>query len=185
MNDDIFRRFYTALPHISGWIDEFLNDHAAQSQAVCTLGFTRLSASFSQEFLERAKVVTVASVPFPPVAQFGIPELAPIQQMSFAGITYKDTFFLQQGQSSESLHFHELVHVVQWERLGVDNFLLAYGVGLVQFGYKHSPLEQMAYSLQQAFDNNSLPEDLISFMERRTDAIWADVAPVLKAIGGA
>jgi hypothetical protein len=183
MDDDIFRRFYAALPRISGWIDEFLNYHAAQSQAVCTLGFTRLSASFSQEFLERAKVVTVASVPFPPVAQFDLPELAPIQQMSFAGITYKDTFFLQQGQNSESLHFHELVHVVQWERLGVDNFLLAYGVGLVQFGYKNSPLEQMAYSLQQAFDNDSLPGDLISFIEKSTDAIWADVAPALKAAG--
>jgi hypothetical protein len=105
--------------------------------------------------------------------------------MSFAGITYKDTFFLQQGQNSESLHFHELIHVVQWERLGVDNFLLAYGVGLVQFGYKNSPLEQMAYSLQQAFDNDTLPGDLISFIERSTDAIWADVAPVLTAMGGA
>jgi hypothetical protein len=134
MHDDIFRRFYAAPPSIRRWIDEYLNDHAAQSQAVNTLGFPRLSASFSQEFLDRVKVVTVAKVAFPPIDQFGLPELAHIQQMSFAGITHKDTFFIQQGQKSESLHFHELVHVVQWSRLGVDNFLLAYGIGLVQFG---------------------------------------------------
>jgi len=102
-----------------------LNDHAAQSQAVRALGFTRLSASFSQEFLERAKVVTVASVPFPPVDQFSLPELATIQQMSFAGILYKETCLLKQSPNSESLHFHELVHLVQLARLGVDNFLLA------------------------------------------------------------
>ena len=35
---------------------------------------------------------------------------------------------------TESLCCHELVHVVQWDRLGVDRFLLAYGIGLVQSG---------------------------------------------------
>ena len=180
MQDDIIGRFHAALPSIRGWIDEYLNDHAARARAVSTLGFTRLSACFPQEFLERAKVVTVPLVPFPPVDRFGLPELASLQHMSFAGITFKDTFFLQQGQNSESLHFHELVHVVQWARLGVDNFLLAYGVGLVQFGYEQSPLEQMAYSLQQAFDNGKLPEELVSVIETRTDAIWTQVAPVFE-----
>ena len=114
-----------------------------------------------------------------------MPELAHIQHISFAGITYKDTFCLQEGQNSESIHFHELVHVVQWARLGVDNFLLAYDDGLVQFGYTHSPLEQMAYSLQQAFANNNLQGQLISYIEERTDAIWAEVVPVLELMGGA
>ena len=132
MQDDIIHRLPAALPGIRQWIDEFLNDHAERARAVSTLGFTRLSTCFPQELLERAKVVTVPRVPFPPVDRFGLPELAPVQQMSFAGITFKDTLFLQDGQTSESLHFHELVHVVQWARLGVDNFLLAYGIGLVQ-----------------------------------------------------
>jgi len=34
--------------------------------------------------------------------------------------------------------------VVQWSRLGTDNFLLAYGLGLFSFKYAQSPLEQMA-----------------------------------------
>ena len=100
--------------------------------------------------------------------------------MSFTGITFKDTFFLEQGQASESLHFHELVHVVQWARLGVDNFLLAYGVGLIQSGYEQSPLEAMAYSLQRDFDNGRLPQELVRVIETRTDAIWIEIAPIVQ-----
>ena len=179
MQDDIIRRFHAALPSVRQWIDEFLNDHAGQARPVSTLGFTRLSTCFPQEVLERAKVVTVPRVPFPPVDRFGLPELAPVQQMSFTGITFKDTFFLEQGQASESLHFHELVHVVQWARLGVDNFLLAYGVGLIQSGYEQSPLEAMAYSLQRDFDNGRLPQELVRVIETRTDAIWREIAPIV------
>ncbi len=120
-----------------------------------------------------------AEVPFPPVERFGLPEFAPMQQMTFAGITFKDTFFLQEGQSSESLHFHELVHVVQWARLGVDSFLLAYGVGLIEFGYEQSPLEQMAYAFQRDFERGTPPQELVHIIEERTDAIWNQVAPVV------
>ncbi len=185
MQDDIIRRFHAALPSIRQWIDEFLNDHAEQACSVGTLGFARLSTCFPNELLERAKVVAVPNVPFPPVDRFDLPELAPVQQMSFAGITFKDTFFLEHGQASESLHFHELVHVVQWARLGVDNFLLAYGIGLIQFGYEQSPLEQMAYSLQQRFDSGSPPDEIVSVIEGRTDAIWTQVARVLQLGDGA
>jgi len=185
MQDDIIQRFHAALPSVRHWIDQFLNDHAARARKVSTLGFERLSASLPHEVLQNAKVVTLPRVPFPPVDRFGLPELAPIQQMSFAGITFKDTFFIQEGQSSESLHFHEMVHVVQWARLGVDNFLLAYGVGLFQFGYEQNPLEQMAYALQANFDNGTLPEGLVGVIETRTDAIWNQVAPMLGARSGA
>jgi hypothetical protein len=185
MQDDIIRRFHGALPGIRQWIDEFVNDHAEGARTVSTLGFARLSACFPRELLERTKVVIVPRVPFPPVDRLGLPELAPVQEMSFAGITFKDTFFLQQGQASESLHFHEMVHVVQWERLGVDNFLLAYGVGLIQCGYRQSSLEDLAYSLQRNFDSGRPLQDLVSVIETRTDAIWTQVAPVLQAGGGA
>ena len=181
MQGDIIQRFRAALPSVRQWIDHFVDDHATQARAVSTLGFRRLSTCFPQEVLQRARVVTLARVPFPPVDRLGLPELAPIQRMSFAGITFKDTFFIQRGQSSESLHFHEMVHIVQWARLGVDNFLLAYGMGLLQFGYASSPLEQMAYTLQASFDTDSLPEGLVGLIETRTDAIWGQLAPVVGA----
>ncbi len=67
-----------------------------------------------------------------PVDQFGLPELALLQHLSLAGLALDDTIFLAAGDSAsrsvfeldESLHFHEMVHIVQWARLGSDNFLL-------------------------------------------------------------
>jgi hypothetical protein len=102
--------------------------------------------------------------------------------MPMAGITYRDTFFISRSDETESLHFHELVHVVQWERLGVDDFLLAYGVGIIQSGYRNSPLEEMAYSLEEDFDRARLPADLVQRIRRGTDAIRAAISlPGVKA----
>ncbi len=162
MRADIIRRFHAALPQVRGWIDQFLDSHADRARAVGTLGFARLSACFPQELLERAKVASVD------------------------GITLKDTFSLQQGRASEALHFHELVHVVQLSRLGVDNFLLAYGLGLFSFGYAKSPLEQMAYTLQRGFELGTLPRGLVHVIEQATDAIWNQAAPIVQGpYGGA
>ena len=123
-------------------------------------------------------------VPFPPVDRFGLSELAYMQQMSFDGITFKDTFFLQQGHASEELHFHELVHVVQWARLGVDNFLLAYGLGLLLFRYAQSPLEQMAYALQRRFELGTAPQELVRIIEQSTDDIWNQTAMIVQGQHG-
>lgn len=183
MQDDIIQRFHAALPGLRRWIEEFLSNHAEQAQSISTLGFKQLPTCFPQDLLERAKVVILPQVQFPPIDRFGIPELASMQQMPLAGITFKDTFFLRRDRTSESICFHELVHVVQWATLGLDNFLLAYGVGLVQFGYKQSPLEQMAYTLQRSFDEGSPPPELMRLIETRTNDIWTQVAPVVQTEG--
>jgi hypothetical protein len=177
---DIIRRFRAALPEVRQWIDQFLDDHAARARPVSALGFARLSIYFPQELLAQAKVVSVERVPFPPVDEFGLPELASMRQMSFNGITFKDTFFLQQGYTTEEIHFHELVHVVQWARLGVDNFLLAYGFGLLRFGYEQSPLEQMAYMLQRGFELGTPLPGLVRIIEQGTDVIWNQVEPFVQ-----
>ena len=39
----------------------------------------------------------------------------------------------------ERLHFHELIHVVQWLTLGPERFLMAYADGLERFGYSQKP----------------------------------------------
>ena len=165
------------------WIDQYLAAHAAYARAVSTLGLTRLEACFPQELVARAKVVSVEQVPFPPVEKFGLPELAGMQHMSFDGMTFKDTFFLRQGQISEALHFHEMVHVVHWARLGVDNFILAYGLGLISFGYERSPPEQMAYNLQRSFELGSAPPNLVGIIEQGTDAIWKQAEPIIRGTG--
>jgi hypothetical protein len=181
MQDDLVWRFQIALPKVRQWIDQLLDAHMDRALAVSTLGFTRLPACLPRELLERAKVVTVERIPFPPLDQFGLPELMLMLPGSLVGITFKDCFFLRQGHSSEELHFHELVHVVQWARLGVDNFLLAYGIGLLQLGYELSPLEKMAYSLENEFRLSLLPQDLVHVIEEGTDAIWNQAAIIIRS----
>ena len=181
LQPDIIHRFREATPKIRQWIDQLLDDYADRARPVSTLGFTRLPVFFSQELLDRAKAAAVAQVPFPPLDHFGLPELAGMQKMSFEGITFRDTFFLRQDRPSENVCFHELVHVVQWNRLGVDNFLLAYGIGLLRFGYYRCPLEQMAYALERDFQNDTLPSKLERIIEERTDAIWNQAASFVQA----
>jgi hypothetical protein len=178
MPTDIVQRFYMALPRVKQWIDDYIQQHASEARAVKAVNIERLSQYYSDDLLACTNVVTVRSVEFPPVHIFGVPEFADLQQMAFDGITFKDTYFIRRGYESPALHFHELVHVVQWRRLGVENFLLAYAVGLLQNEYRQTPLEVMAYSLQSDFERRRAIPRLIQTIEEETDAIWHRAAPL-------
>lgn len=189
---ELIRKFRSALPEVREWIEDVLEERKEQAIPVINLAFPKLQKVFPLDLLKKAKVVVVTGkVPFPPLSRMGLPELEQMENMSMDGITYVDTFFINHLRQTESLHFHELVHVVQWERLGVDNFLLAYGVGLMQSGdlyqtfedvYLNSPLEQMAYSLQEGFDRETLPAGVIELIRERTDAIWSGVASLISKV---
>jgi len=174
---DLMRKIHSTLPVVREWVEKTLEENRDHAIPVVNLSFPRLSKVFPLDLLSRAKeVVVTGNVPFPPLSRMGLPEFAQMENMTMDGITYKDTFFVNHLHQTESLHFHELVHIVQWERLGVDDFLFAYGVGLMQFGYADSPLERMAYSLQADFDRGVLPANIIELIQQRTDFIWNDVA---------
>jgi hypothetical protein len=179
MQADIVSRFRAALPQVRAWIDQLIETNAASARQIETQWYPRLASSYPAELFERARIVTVDWTPFPPVSQFGLPEFAAYERRQFGGITFKNTFFVARGSESESLYFHELVHVVQWSRLGVDRFLLAYAAGLLQFGYEQSPLEKMAYMLQAQFERGPVPNGLMRVIEQGTDAIWSQVEPIV------
>jgi hypothetical protein len=72
----------------------------------------------------------------------------------------KSGHYRRQNRSrEESLHFHELVHVVQWRHLGPEQILGRYANGLERFGYRQSPLERIAYDLEERFDREAQPFD--------------------------
>ena len=125
----LVKRLQTALPSVKDWIDRTLQAHASSATSVLDVRFPQLQSHYPDTLLARAQVVIVPRVPFPPVSQLGLPEFRAMEMMSLAGVTYKDTFFVCDGQQREMLFFHELVHVVQWDHLGVDNFLMACAVG--------------------------------------------------------
>jgi hypothetical protein len=98
-------------------------------------------------------VVAVQRIPVPPLSAMGLDRFAALERMEMSGITYLDTYFLRADRAwEESLHFHELVHVIQWRIFGPERSLWLYSDGLEHFGYRTSPLEVVAYDLQAQFD---------------------------------
>lgn len=143
------------LPLVEAWIDRTIADHASEARPVSDFNFPRLSQYYSPEVLSRMKVVVVDKVPVPPLSKLGLRGFEDFEKMEAAGITYKDTFFVKASEvNRESLHFHELVHTLQWEELGAGPFLLAYAAGLAEKGYRESPLEVMAYDLTDRFNRH-------------------------------
>ena len=167
------QKLLSKLPEIIGWIDATLAAHADQSRPITSFGFKRLPEYYSPQLLAQAKAVVVERVPIPPLAALGLPELADFEQGDYAGITFKDTYFIKAAEANrESLHFHELVHVVQWAHLGVEKFLTAYAAGLAMQGYRNSPLEVMAYDLQDYFDRNGQPGDVVAAVRNKLNEFY-------------
>jgi hypothetical protein len=151
-------RYLPFLPTILNWIQQTLYAHAGEKRAVASFNFALLPRYFSEELLNTASVVSTDHLPVPPLSALGLTEFADFESQPISGITYQDTYFLQRGAiSDESLHFHELVHVVQWQVLGPKDFLLLYAAGLAGFGYRDCPLEAMAYDHQRRFDAGAPP----------------------------
>lgn len=146
------------LPLIRQWIDMTLKVNASYARPISYYGFQEIPKYFSQDILVSVKVVEVQKIPVPPLAQIGLNQLGDFENGDYAGITYLDTYFLlTQEAHKEALHFHELCHIVQWKCLGLDKFLMAYALGLLQNGYRNSPLEVMAYEYQMMFEKKIAP----------------------------
>ena len=152
---DVLRRLQQALPQVSKWIDELLADHSPTARPVAGLPFERLGQYFPASLLRDTRTTTVSAVPFPPVSAYGLPEFEAMANMPMAGITFRDMYFVHESYALESIHFHELVHVIQWRVLGFGEFLLTYGAGVVQYGYAESPLEAMAFKFQTEFERGT------------------------------
>lgn len=151
-----------AIPSIWGWMQETIAKHASEARRLNAYPFQRLRDCFSSSTFELARIVEMpGAVPRPPLRSLGLAEFAEFEDSDFAGITFNNTYFIKRAHAAdESLHFHELVHVVQWQMLGPIPFLATYAQGLASHGYRTSPLEAMAYDLQARFDSNLGPIDV-------------------------
>ena len=146
-------RYAEFLPAISKWIQSTLDAHAGSAKPVASFQFPRLPRYFSEQLLSTTSVVLADPLPVPPLSEWGLSEFAGFEQQSMDAITYLDTYFaMPSAATDESVHFHELVHVIQWQVLGPKNFLLLYATGLAGRGYLECPLETMAFAQQRRFD---------------------------------
>ena len=164
-----FQKIY---PLLAGWIERTLRSHALEMRPVASTGFKRLPLYYSSALLARAKYVPVDRCPTPPLVSMGLEQFRDFEEMNPGGITYLDTYFVHQTHvTSERLHFHELIHVVQWLTLGPEKFLLAYADGLERYGYRDSPLEVMAYDAEEKFALGGQPFDTEKFVREQLGRI--------------
>ena len=163
-------RLLSRLPLITGWMNRTLAENAAHARPVADFNFARFPLFFSADRLANTKVVVLNRVPVPPLSAIEPPEFSAFGNGDYSGITFKDTYFLQTSQATnESVHFHELVHAVQWAHLGAEHFLSAYAAGLAEHGYWNNPMEAMAYELQDHFDRLRPPQDVETFIRSQLD----------------
>lgn len=152
------QEFHAMYPLIIGWIQKTLAQFSPTARSVASIGFRRLGQFYAEGTLKNAKVVSVPKVPVPPLSSMGLSRFSDFERLPLRGITYLDTYFVQSGEvGDESLHFHELVHVIQWRALGPEGFLATYVDGLERFRYRNNPLETIAYDLQARFDSDQRP----------------------------
>jgi hypothetical protein len=160
------------LPLIKNWITSTLEKYSSESKPLSEFKFNRLPLYYSETVLSSAKVVPVNRVPIPPLTALGLTQFKNFEDGNYVGITFKDTYFLVRNQIfNESLHFHELVHMIQWKYLGIDKFLIIYGIGLLQNGYSSSPLELIAYKHQKLFEQKIKPYDVEKNIKDEIDNI--------------
>jgi hypothetical protein len=174
MNDarELFNSFQHILPQVTDWIEDYIERHRAQAKSVLSFEFKRLDNYFSNDLLARSQVVFVDRVVLPPLSKMGLSFFGPFEQTPYSGITYKDTFFLApEAHHKESTWFHEMVHIVQWDELKPELFLITYAAGLLAKGYRNSPLEAMAYDLQSMFDDNKKIDHIESLIRIKTQEI--------------
>jgi len=133
--------FHTAYPKLQAWIQKTLEFYENNAKPVASMHFVRLPLYFDPSLLETAKFVAIDRLPMPPLSAMGLRRFAVFEQGNFNGVTYLDMYFIKQAVvTEEAIHFHELIHVIQWRLLGPEDFLAAYANGLDEFGYENSPL---------------------------------------------
>ena len=154
-NSIIIESLRPYLSVVKKWIIDYVEENKPEAKNVSEFGFSRLPYYYPKKILDTAKVVIVDKVIMIPLSQLGIQGFDDFENLDAAGVTYLNTYFVSRKYANlESIHFHELVHISQWYYLGIDTFLLLYGLGLKKYGYKLSPLEAQAYKLQECFEKS-------------------------------
>jgi hypothetical protein len=141
------------------WIESQRAEHLSDVRPLTDRERMALSAYFAEETLAQARVARVERVPCPPF--FG----GIVRQLEFigkrvhfnfsaaAGITFGECVLIVDPEVPMDLLFHEMVHVEQYRILGMNEFALAYVLGIVDsdFIYEKIPLEAIAFEMTARF----------------------------------
>ncbi len=117
---------------------------------------------FEPETLDRAKICSASVIENPPFySEFeAAGQSIPLDFSVWAGITFGHVIVVSDahdpGSMAHSVVFHEMVHVVQYGILGIDELARRYVTALAwnRFQYMTIPLEMMAFDLQDRFEKS-------------------------------
>jgi hypothetical protein len=180
---DLLVRLKNALPQMRQWMNDLHKNHVGESVRASDLGFPRLAEHLPSSILQNSSAVLTYTMPFPPVQKFALPEFEAMAAMRMDGITFGNMYFVRPVASVEALHFHELVHVIQWNTLGFGQFLMTYGLGIIQRDYRNSPLESIAFELQARFEHRQQLWKVYETVERHAISTRDAAADVFKQNG--
>ncbi|ART82907.1 hypothetical protein CBP31_09940 [Oceanisphaera profunda] len=151
---------------IKSWITATNLAHQHKRHSCSQLG-THFAGFFSPELLSSAGFVIVDELPRPPIdviMQLGLGQLL---NPNAVGITLDDTYYLKPKAAGQlRVHFHELVHVLQWQALGQASFIKRYISEVIKYGYRQAPLEEKAYGFEDRFVEN--PRDAFLILAKDT-----------------
>jgi hypothetical protein len=119
---------------------------------------------FEARLLKEIRLVTVPALENPGFLEayrqsFSEKGLPLLDFSSMPAITLVDTVLLAdrfRPEDDRGLLFHELVHAVQYDLLGLDKFVELYLLGWINLGFNYAaiPLEMDAYELQNRYEAN-------------------------------
>lgn len=140
------------VPLVTAWIERRVERSRAESRPLDAALRTVLEGRFYTSTLQRVRVVVADQLPSPPVPTLGLARLRQFKRGDYAGLTLQDTVFIRRDHAGDTgLLVHELVHVVQWARLGPRAFVDRYARELLEHGYGQAPLERVAYAHEARF----------------------------------
>ena len=149
------------LNKVEQWIDQ-TNTAYSEQRVCCSCFADKFEGFYQASFLQQSYFVVVDSIPKPDFPELQLLGLNGFINISVAGITYKDTYYiLPQSTDDLRLHFHELVHIAQWKHLGAIPFMQRYIDEIQNWGYEDAPLEKMASAFDMHFSQNGEKIDVV------------------------
>jgi len=142
------------------WVREQRELHIRDAVVLPPQLIARVSSFFEESVFGRARMKVVEEISNPAFySELMIAgEPIPIDFSQMAGIVFKDIILLSMRHMPKNdtipLFFHELVHIVQYQYLGIDKYVDLYVRGWAMHNrlYNAIPLEEHAYKLQERFE---------------------------------
>jgi hypothetical protein len=143
---------------VADYISSSRNKYLANAVPLTAEQRAAMQPFFPPEILEQTKMLALKGERIQDPGFYTMARMMGLKDLpSFsdvAAVTFVDVI-VSHLEFTNALLFHELVHVVQYAQLGVQEFAARYVSGFISGGgYEGIPLEQNAYELEQRFHAN-------------------------------